>query len=86
MYVKPNRPTPDIERGGYLVAEGRSVDPSPYWMRRLADGDVSEVEAPVDPPPDAAAGSTLTDPAQSPPPAGSSVSETRKARSPRTPA
>lgn len=86
MHVKPNRPTPDLERGGYLVAEGRSVDPSPYWMRRLTDGDVSEVAPPVDPPPDPTASVVATDPAQSPPPAGSSVSETRKARSPRTPA
>lgn len=80
MYVKPNRPTPDIERGGYLSDGGRAVEPTPYWMRRLADGDISEVQAPVDPPPaDAAAPPTL-----SPPTAGSSVSETRKARSLRT--
>lgn len=80
MHVKPNRPTPDVERGGYLCDEGRTVEPTPYWMRRLADGDISEVQAPVDPPPVVtAATSTL-----SPPRAGSSVSETPKARSPRT--
>lgn len=67
MYVKPNRPTPDVDRGGYLADEGRTVEPNTYWMRRIADGDVTE----VDPPPRSAD----ADPLQSPPIAGSSVSE-----------
>jgi hypothetical protein len=33
------RGTPDY----YLPAEGREVQPSDYWTRRLRDGDVSEL-------------------------------------------
>lgn len=68
MYIKPVRATPDPERGGYLDEAGRHVQATPYWMRRLQDGDVEE----VDPPPAQSAATTT----ESPPSAGSSVSET----------
>lgn len=43
MFVKPTHDhVPDIDRGGYLAAEGREVEQSQYWLRRLQDGDVVE--------------------------------------------
>lgn len=52
MYVKPTHDhVPDIERGGYLAAEGREVEPDLYWLRRLQDGDVQETAAPPEPEP-----------------------------------
>ena len=66
MYIKPVRATADPERGGYLNEAGRHVEATPYWVRRLQDGDVVE----VDPPPDQYAPTT-----ESPQSAGSSVSE-----------
>jgi hypothetical protein len=48
MYVKPTHDhVPDIDRGGYLATEGREVEPSQYWLRRLQDGDVVESTPPV---------------------------------------
>ncbi|MNV98634.1 hypothetical protein D3C71_1939130 [compost metagenome] len=46
MHVKPasGREIPDPEKGGYLPAEGREVEQSTYWLRRIADGDVVEVK------------------------------------------
>lgn len=46
MHVKPvsGRDVPDPEKGGYLPAEGREVEPSLFWLRRLRDGDVVEVK------------------------------------------
>ncbi|HVL75311.1 MAG TPA: DUF2635 domain-containing protein [Noviherbaspirillum sp.] len=46
MRIKPapGRQVPDPERGGYLSAEGRTVEPTQYWLRRLFDGDVIEVQ------------------------------------------
>lgn len=46
MKVKPEtgRQVPDPEKGGFLPPEGRDVEPTAYWLRRLADGDVAEVE------------------------------------------
>ena len=35
---------PDIERGGLLAVEGREVEPTTYWQRRIDDGDVVVVE------------------------------------------
>lgn len=56
MYVKPNHDhVPDQERGGYLSADGREVEASQYWLRRLHDGDVSESN-----PPRAGSSSTAT--------------------------
>lgn len=47
MFVKPNHDhVPDIDRGGYLAAEGREVEASPYWLRRCADGDVTVSDPP----------------------------------------
>jgi hypothetical protein len=37
------RQVPDPERGDLLPAEGRNVEPTQFWQRRLADGDVVEV-------------------------------------------
>lgn len=46
MHVKPvsGRNVPDPEKGGYLPAEGREVEQSVYWLRRLEEGDVTEVK------------------------------------------
>lgn len=46
MYVKPvsGRDVPDPEKGGYLPADGREVEPNVYWLRRLSDGDVTDTE------------------------------------------
>lgn len=49
MYVKPNegRQVPDPARGNTpLPAEGRAVEPTQYWQRRLVDGDVVEASNP----------------------------------------
>ena len=50
MYVTPvdGRTVPDPERGDLLPAEGRTVEPTQYWLRRLADGDVVESSQPAD--------------------------------------
>jgi hypothetical protein len=49
MYLKPKDGlnVPDPARGDYLPAEGRQVEPTQYWQRRLNDGDVTEASAPV---------------------------------------
>lgn len=46
MFVKPfpGLDVPDIERGGLLAAEGREVEPTTYWQRRIDDKDVEVVE------------------------------------------
>lgn len=46
MYVKPvsGRDIPDPDKGGYLPPEGRAVEPTSYWLRRITDGDVIEVK------------------------------------------
>lgn len=47
MNIKPvgGKSVPDPERGGILPPEGRNVEPSSYWLRRIEDGDVVEVPA-----------------------------------------
>lgn len=35
---------PDPVRNDFIEAEGRKVELSPYWLRRLRDKDVIEVE------------------------------------------
>jgi hypothetical protein len=42
MFIKPEkgRSVPDPARGDVLPEEGRNVDPSAYWYRRIADQDV----------------------------------------------
>ncbi len=48
MFVKPaaGRNVPDPERGGLLAAEGREVEPTTYWHKRITDKDVDVVPAP----------------------------------------
>lgn len=45
MHVKPKSgaQVPDPELGGYLPPEGREVEATIYWLRRIKDGDVVEV-------------------------------------------
>ncbi|AUX72489.1 DUF2635 domain-containing protein [Erwinia pyrifoliae] len=45
MLIKPKRgrSVPDPVRGDLLPSEGRNVEESSYWHRRIADGDVEEV-------------------------------------------
>lgn len=52
MFVKPveGRKVPDPQRGDTLPAEGREVEPTQYWQRRVADGDVVEAEVASTPP------------------------------------
>ncbi|SPB16525.1 hypothetical protein NOV72_03724 [Caballeronia novacaledonica] len=47
MRIKPvsGRQVPDPEKGGYLPEKGREVEPNVYWLRRIEDGDVTEVAA-----------------------------------------
>lgn len=51
MHVKPasGRQVPDPEKGGFLPPEGREVEATAYWLRRLAEGDATEA-SPVKPP------------------------------------
>lgn len=44
MFVKPTegRSVSDPARGDTLPPEGREVEPTQYWQRRLNDGDVVE--------------------------------------------
>lgn len=72
MYVIPIRQTPDPDRGGYLPEAGRNVEPSPYWLRRVAEGDVRKGDPPPEPAP--------ATPDESPPRAGSSTSTSRRAQ------
>lgn len=51
MYLKPTagRTVPDPERGDALPPEGREVEATQYWQRRINDGDAAEVAAPAAP-------------------------------------
>lgn len=44
MFVKPTPGTrvPDPDRGDVLPPEGRTVEPTQYWQRRINDGDCVE--------------------------------------------
>lgn len=44
MQIKPKRgrSVPDPVRGDLLPSEGRNVEESSYWLRRLAAGDVEK--------------------------------------------
>ena len=45
MFIKPNgKLVPDPQRSDFLPPEGRNVEPTTYWHRRLADGDVVEIQ------------------------------------------
>lgn len=52
MYLKPapGITVPDPARGDALPPEGREVESTQYWQRRLNDGDVTE-SAPSTPKP-----------------------------------
>lgn len=52
MFVKPTegRQVPDPARGDTLPPEGREVEPTQYWQRRLVDGDVVEAASVSDSP------------------------------------
>ncbi|MGY1490722.1 DUF2635 domain-containing protein [Methylobacillus pratensis] len=43
MHVIPvsGRQVPDPVKGDYLPKEGRQVQKDTYWLRRVADGDVT---------------------------------------------
>lgn len=45
MFVKPQNglTVPDPERGDALPPEGREVEPTQYWQRRVQEGDVIEI-------------------------------------------
>lgn len=54
MFLKPTSPlvnVPDPAQQGtpgyWLPADGRDVEPSMYWTRRLLDGDVVEAAPPA---------------------------------------
>jgi hypothetical protein len=49
MFLKPvtGRTVPDPERGDALPVEGREVVENQYWYRRVQDGDVVAVVAPI---------------------------------------
>lgn len=49
MFVKPaaGLSVPDPERGGLLAAEGREVEPTTYWHKRVEDKDVEIVQTPA---------------------------------------
>jgi len=53
IYLKPAEgiTVPDPELGGHLPPEGREVNDSPYWRRRLKDKSVILADAPADPAP-----------------------------------
>ena len=49
MFIKPvaGRSVHDPERGDTLPPEGRDVEPTQYWQRRVNDGDVVEASADI---------------------------------------
>jgi hypothetical protein len=49
MYLKPapGAQVPDPERGDLLPPDGREVQFTQYWQRRINDGDVTEDPAPA---------------------------------------
>ena len=54
MFIKPTSAdvkVPDPAQAGtpgyWIPAEGREVEPSLYWTRRLIDGDVVEAKPPA---------------------------------------
>lgn len=52
MYLFPaqGRTVADPDRGDQLPAEGREVQFTQYWQRRVADGDVIEGQRPTEAP------------------------------------
>ncbi|MCC7005895.1 MAG: DUF2635 domain-containing protein [Ottowia sp.] len=46
MFIKPmNGQTVMLPDGGVLPIEGQEVTATQYWLRRLHDGDICEVQA-----------------------------------------
>lgn len=47
-FLKPTQPDLKVRKpaGGYLAAEGESLELTSYWRRRLRDGDVAISKAP----------------------------------------
>lgn len=52
MFIKPapGITVPDPARGDALPPEGRTVEPTQYWQRRIADGDAVEATPQPDAP------------------------------------
>lgn len=50
MYLKPaeGRKVADPDRNDTLPADGREVEFTQYWQRRVADGDVVEASRPTE--------------------------------------
>lgn len=48
MFLKPEkgRSVPDPAHGDLLPKNGRNVEPSAYWYRRIAEKDVTEPNPP----------------------------------------
>lgn len=46
MFIKPapGRIVPDPEMGGLLRPDGRTVQPTQFWLRRIEEADVIEVD------------------------------------------
>ncbi|HZR34346.1 MAG TPA: DUF2635 domain-containing protein [Nevskia sp.] len=44
VYPKPGFKVFDPQLKDYLPAEGRTVPPTPFWHRRLQDGDVTTTD------------------------------------------
>lgn len=42
IFVRPLRPTFDPVHKDFLPPSGRYVDPTPYWLRRLKYGTVTD--------------------------------------------
>lgn len=83
MYVKPTegRTVPDPARGDALPPEGRPVEPSQYWHRRIADGDVVEAVPQEQAPAPAAAGAVAAQEVQTSAPAPAAASRNKKKES-----
>lgn len=47
LHLKPANPAVNVRKpnGEYLNPKGEKVDRSPYWVRRLRDGDVVDIHA-----------------------------------------
>lgn len=50
MYLVPKagQQVPDPVHGDHLPAQGREVEYSQYWQRRVAEGDVAEGQRPTE--------------------------------------
>lgn len=48
IFVKPATPELKVRKpvNGHLAPEGEMVNPESYWLRRIADGDVVQLDPP----------------------------------------